>query len=163
MESSVHIKALMGFAFVLFASFAFSPGSGPASPDPGLSIPFPEAPFDGCIGCLPCGFHHETGQRGPLDDYSGEIHDCPSGWGSCTSHGICGGGEEENEIALVNDLEAIRRAFLNGEIANLRSTVHASPRVTILASRQAIQVFGCKGKVVAHFPLDQVDFATLND
>lgn len=132
-------------------------GVGPSrgSTDQGLLKPI-DSPFD-CIDCISCGLQqHATGWWSPNPDYSPEDgpHTCGSGW--CLSHGVCGGKEEESatETPLEVELEAIRRAVASGQASELSDVLGwASPRVKMSTSRSAIQVSGCGGEIVAHFPL----------
>jgi hypothetical protein len=137
---------------VLFSGATWTPG--PVSPDPGLEAPFE----DGCTGCRTCygvSYWHNTNYAPPLADYSGPQHLCQMG--NCGDHGICGGEEEtQNEVALVDELEAIRRAFQYEGPKGLRKVLEeSSSRVAVNRTRMAVQVTGCSGGIVAHFPLTE--------
>jgi hypothetical protein len=149
---------LIGFVVLLQPVASSQPGPGTSSGE--ASNPLnPERRI--CIDCVICGANqHMTGVWGPNPDYSeypdGQ-HSCPEGWGTCLEHGICGGKDEEDSAAqpsLSSELEAVRQALASGDAEVLSDVLRtASPRVKLSTERSAIQVSGCGGEIVAHFPL----------
>jgi hypothetical protein len=64
---------------------------------------------------------------------------------------------------VVSTLEALRLALLSGDPEELASVfVEVSPRATLNRARKAVQVTGCSGQVVAHFPLTEGQYAALD-
>ena len=132
----------------------------PVPPNPGLETPFE----DGCTGCRTCygvSYWHNTNYAPPMADYGGPQHLCQMG--NCGEHGICGGEEEAaDQVALVAELEAVRKALLSEELQELRRVLSkASSRVALNGTRMAVQVTGCSGDIVAHFPLTEAQLAGL--
>jgi hypothetical protein len=87
-------------------------------------------------------------------DYGEGYHSVsnPCWHGTCMEkHPTC-----EPELAVL-DFEALRFALLLGDAAQLRSAMSAlgSDRVRHNRKRAAIQLIGCTGEFVAHFPIDQ--------
>ncbi len=136
---------------------------GARATDPGdmdLALPF----IRGCNGCDACNWPtwHHTNFVPPMADYSPPQHACQMG--DCLEHGICGGLEPDPaESAVVSTLEALRLALLSGDPEELASVfVEVSPRATLNRARKAVQVTGCSGQVVAHFPLTEGQYAALD-
>jgi len=131
----------------------------PVSPDAGLETPFVYNCF-GCRSCFATSYWHATDN--PSGDYSPPQHGCQLA-GDCDTHGICGGdGEDTDEVALVDELESIRKALQSEGPQALKQVLNeASSRVAINKNRMAVQVTGCSDGIVAHFPLTEGHFAAL--
>ena len=162
------MKSLM--VLLVFLGPPLSVGPSGVQPDDGLARPF-DSRFDGCIDCGGCGDNfHYTNDEAPLPTYSlwpdQSLHPYLQCFpGTCLVHGICGGDDQEDMAAqpsVASELEAVRQAVASGDAEVLSDVLRtASPRVKLSTERSAIQVSGCGGEIVAHFPLPAATIETL--
>jgi hypothetical protein len=143
--------------------------------------PFFDVRLD-CVNCSVCGlgggsFGHTTtagdstsiydsDDGGDTEDHdgahgcaTGECHAynmaCP-GWGTDTGGQYPGGppGGDDDAAAVGLHLEAIRSALTGGELGLARRLAAAGPAAIVyVRERDAVQVVGCRGEVVLHFPI----------
>lgn len=121
-----------------------------------------DAPFNGfafCIGCFTCMSGGHSTETAPLSNYAGTGHDGQCLSGSCLVHGVCGGlaqmGLEPPVPAVrLQDYAALRHALRSQSTEELVAVLKSmDSRLQVSKSRQAVQVLGCNGTVVAHFPI----------
>lgn len=126
------------------------------------SLIMPMEVTDGdCIGCVHggCeeGFHDAFETSPPLNFWTrnGGVHNgTPCMEGTCyTNHGPwnCGGAEP----ITLGDVETIRLALVRNDSRGLEQLMQEHPgRIVFNSARAALQVFGCGGEVLAHFPVE---------
>lgn len=133
------------------------------------STPPVEVGDDECIDCFSCfgpfGWGHQTSSFAPVfNNTYGEhgLHNTTCESGSCewehppSAECWNGGNEEVQQLAahLPDVLEAVRSRDL-GALYSLASSPNSGSRITYNVQRQAVQVVGCEGAIVAHIPLTQ--------
>lgn len=125
---------------------------------------------DGCIDCIVCTSGHRTQDladpTSAYAEYPDGIHGC-KGDASCWEHGVCGGGSETflplNSSDPVAHMEGVRAGLLSGDWEGLRALLSSNADVALVSERRAIQVTGCEGRVVGHFPLSGIEVALLQE
>lgn len=140
-------------AFTLLSPFGTTvPGTQLADP---IIVPFASA---GCVTCEDCGNPYTHRTEGPVDNgVSGSPHPCEFG-SDCSDHNsICG------DFALTSeDLGKVRDAVVSDDPVAMKHVLAAlQGQAEYVAARNAVQVLGCDGSVIAHFPLKSNVLRTL--
>lgn len=154
------VAATLGLTLV--SLLPFSTSTVDARPvDPSLLRPF--VAFAVCLDCTGCFSEGTVGHKAPEGDAT-SIYDRGAGshtycstTGTCSQkHPItypdCGGDETEELIAT---LESIRSSIVGGDTKAARQIADAHPddHFKYLKDRNAIQVTGCQGQLIAHMRL----------
>lgn len=108
------------------------------------SLPFGPTDCNKCVKCGPNDQGHkvETG-GGPL---TATAHTCEER-DPCDHHSVC-----EDALAF-EEMDAIRRAVQTENVHLVARKLKEHPAQFVYnAARRALQLIGCDGKVVAHFP-----------
>lgn len=113
-----------------------------------------------CLGCTSCTeTDHKTLTTGSGFTVEGGGHPNSCLVNTCANeHDSCGQSRRDAESAVL----AINKALPRVTPAELEVLVtRLGERVTVNAHRQALQVSGCAGEIVAHIPLTQAQAAEL--
>jgi hypothetical protein len=126
-----------------------------------LAVPF--GLMEGCLDCSNCGSDgHKafTGDETSTHEYAAGPHS------QCWETGDCALQHppecRESFASISEALEGVRNAVSGDEVTAIERLLAENNLVRFEAARSAIQVLGCKGQIVGHFPVSQAMFASLN-
>lgn len=147
------------FAGTAVSAFIASPTAASAT-EPSALLSQPVGTLEACDDCSACDppGAAEVGHKTFAGDAS-SIHERNAGpHGDCWDTGTCGMFHpptcQPSHDDMLASLEAVRQAVLEGDGDALRELVRDRVEtVSWVPSRNAVQVRGCKGFIVAHFPL----------
>jgi len=154
----VHTTVAVLATLLLGAGGVAGPATAPNAPDPVLTIEVSPSIF--CIDCSICdngvpGHVTNDGTIGFQGTFGGGLHNDTCLSGTCDqAHGICCCDDDQDLALAVGYATELQHAILQGSPSRVAAALAAGRgALQFVKDRQAIQVVGCSGQPVAHYPL----------
>jgi hypothetical protein len=113
-----------------------------------------------CVDCSPCQLSGQYGNKAPRGDSTSMQDPGAGSHEECIATGGCGLNHPLNEDCISDNspevltlLEDITRLMVTGHTAAARDLAARSTRARYVPERDAIQLLGCRDRIIAHLPL----------
>lgn len=192
MKATVFLTITSLAVLSAWATLGAAPATAPAATGNGLEVPFTTACAGACTSCGRLGHEHGSGEQvstgHSCQDFTECDHaPCSSGGGDTTpnepvgfhhhgdplhhhgnrlarhSHDGAANVLPGHDGRVVANLERLRLGLRDSDNDAIRAAIEAgNGHIELVPERQAVQVVGCRGIVIAHYPLTPMQLAALD-